>query len=174
SSPDCIVCINACFIQKHSKNTRSAEDNDPINPTSSVFISLDLIRKMKVQADQSCSRMHECGRPINEDDHMEDGMHVPVSVLEGCEESFIVADKKREKTSTQFFMDIGLMALLCHHDHSQVLPLISDHVLWLVNLTSAKEKQHYAFVLIKQLIEHLLDDMMVRLLYNIGCQPSCI
>ncbi|KAF8832984.1 hypothetical protein BDN67DRAFT_874954, partial [Paxillus ammoniavirescens] len=50
--------------------------------------------------------------------------------------------------------------LLCRH----------DRVLWLVNMTSASEKQHYALALIQQLTEHLPNDMRVGLLYNIGCQ----
>ena len=58
-----------------------------------------------------------------------------------------------------FFADTGLMALLCHH----------DHVLCLVNMTSAGEKQHYALVLMKHLLEHLSAIMTVGLLYDIGC-----
>ncbi|KIM51219.1 hypothetical protein SCLCIDRAFT_143749 [Scleroderma citrinum Foug A] len=52
------------------------------------------------------------------------------------------------------------MAFLCHH----------DHVLWLVNMTSAGEKQHYALVLMKYLFENLPATMTVGLLYDIGCQ----
>ncbi|KAI6102146.1 hypothetical protein F5141DRAFT_1190035 [Pisolithus sp. B1] len=52
------------------------------------------------------------------------------------------------------------MALLCHH----------DHVLWLVNMTSAGEKQHYALVLLKYLFAHLPTTTTVGLLYDIGCQ----
>ncbi|KIM61409.1 hypothetical protein SCLCIDRAFT_58186, partial [Scleroderma citrinum Foug A] len=55
------------------------------------------------------------------------------------------------------------MALLCRH----------DHVLWLVNMTSAGEKQHYALVLVKYLFDHLpatmTATMTVGLLYDIGC-----
>jgi hypothetical protein len=93
-------------------------------------------------------------------------MHVPVSVLDGCGESFVAADEKREKASTHFFFtDTGLMALLCRH----------DRVLWIVNLTSAGEKQHYALALLDRLFKHLPCQMTVGLLYDIGCQleQSC-
>ena len=50
------------------------------------------------------------------EDGYEAGMHVPMSVLNGCNDSFVAADEKRKKASTQFFVDMGLMALLCHHD----------------------------------------------------------
>jgi hypothetical protein len=74
-----------------------------------------------------------------DDDGFEEGMKVPISVLNDCGESFKAADEKREKASTQFFSDTGLMALLCRH----------DRVLWLVNMTHAGERQHYALALIQ-------------------------
>ncbi|KIK73706.1 hypothetical protein PAXRUDRAFT_177673 [Paxillus rubicundulus Ve08.2h10] len=52
------------------------------------------------------------------------------------------------------------MAMLCRH----------DRVLWLVNMTSAGKKQHYALALIQRLFNHLPSDMSVGLLYDIGCQ----
>ncbi|KAI6166165.1 hypothetical protein EDD17DRAFT_1774678 [Pisolithus thermaeus] len=90
-------------------------------------------------------------------------MRVPVSVLDGCGDSFHAADENWKKASTNFFADTGLMALLCCH----------DHVLWLVNMTSAGEKQHYALVLLKYLFEHLPTTTTVGLLYDIGCQLEC-
>ncbi|KAI6167670.1 hypothetical protein EDD17DRAFT_1773287 [Pisolithus thermaeus] len=86
-----------------------------------------------------------------------------MSVLDGCGDSFHAADENRKKASTNFFADTGLMALLCRH----------DHVLWLVNMTSAGEKQHYALVLLKYLFEHLPTTTTVGLLYDIGCQLEC-
>ncbi|KAG1887859.1 hypothetical protein F4604DRAFT_1675004 [Suillus subluteus] len=71
-----------------------------------------------------------------------------------------VEHEKREKASTRFFTDTGLMALLCRH----------DRVLWLANLTSAGEKQHYALALLDQLFKHMPPQMTVGLLYDIGCQ----
>lgn len=52
------------------------------------------------------------------------------------------------------------MALLCRH----------DCVLWLVNMTSAGEKQYYALALLQEFIQHIPSDMTVGLLYDIGCQ----
>ncbi|KAG2155940.1 uncharacterized protein EDB93DRAFT_1239076 [Suillus bovinus] len=92
-------------------------------------------------------------------------MYIPVSVLNGCGDSFIAADEKRQKASTYFFTDIGLMTLVCRH----------DHVLWIVNLTSTGEKQHYALALLDQLFKHIPTQMTIGLLYNIACQlkQSC-
>ncbi|KIK77173.1 hypothetical protein PAXRUDRAFT_167608 [Paxillus rubicundulus Ve08.2h10] len=52
------------------------------------------------------------------------------------------------------------MGLLCHN----------DRVLWLVNMTSPGERQHYALVLIQCLFDHLPPEMTVWLLCDIGCQ----
>ncbi|KAG2067433.1 hypothetical protein BDR04DRAFT_1213631 [Suillus decipiens] len=90
-------------------------------------------------------------------------MRIPMSVLDGCSESFVAADEKCEKASMHFFADTGLMALLCRH----------DWVLWLINMMSASEKQHYSLTLVKRLFDHLPPDMMVGLLYDIGCQLEC-
>jgi Kyakuja-Dileera-Zisupton transposase len=91
---------------------------------------------------------------------------VPDHVLDECEESFTAADEKRQKASTQFFSDTGLMALLCRH----------DRVLWLVNMTSPGEKQHYALTLLNHLFDHLPTAMTIGVLYDIGCQlhRSCL
>ncbi|KIK14266.1 hypothetical protein PISMIDRAFT_117331 [Pisolithus microcarpus 441] len=52
------------------------------------------------------------------------------------------------------------MALLCCH----------DHVLWLVNMTSAGEKQHYVLVLLKYLFEHLFG---ISVFHAYGHQWPC-
>ncbi|KIJ12998.1 hypothetical protein PAXINDRAFT_55969, partial [Paxillus involutus ATCC 200175] len=88
---------------------------------------------------------------------------VPALVLDGCGESFVVVNEKREKASTHFFADMGLRALLYQH----------DHMLWLVNMTSTSKKQHYALALIQQLTEHIPDNMRMGLLYDIRCQLEC-
>ena len=58
------------------------------------------------------------------------------------------------------------MALLCRH----------DRVLFLVNMTTAGEKQYYAFALLKELFDQLPPDATVGLLYDIACSihRSCV
>ncbi|KAJ7589413.1 hypothetical protein C8J56DRAFT_785017, partial [Mycena floridula] len=84
---------------------------------------------------------------------------VPRSVLKGCEESFTAADEHQTKASTQFFTDTGLMALLCRH----------DQVLWLVNMTTAGERQYFALVLIRMLFCNLPSWVIIGALYDVGC-----
>ncbi|KIJ10260.1 hypothetical protein PAXINDRAFT_29873, partial [Paxillus involutus ATCC 200175] len=120
SRVDCIVCVDACFMQKHLKNPYGAEGDDPPNPITLFFVPTEVIDEMESLTERCHTQGHNgTGRviaPAGNEDLVEEGMHVPVSVLDGCGQSFIAADKRREKVSTQFFADTGLMALLCHHD----------------------------------------------------------
>jgi hypothetical protein len=93
-------------------------------------------------------------------DGYEGSLTVPISVLDGCHESFTAADERRQKASTQFFSDTGLMAMLCRH----------DRVLWLANITSAGEKQYYALALILKLFDNIPTTFRIGILYDIACQ----
>ncbi|KIJ07668.1 hypothetical protein PAXINDRAFT_26247, partial [Paxillus involutus ATCC 200175] len=53
---DVIVCIDACFTQKCSKNPRGAEGHDPLNPTSSVFIPSETVTQMEVHVERCQSK----------------------------------------------------------------------------------------------------------------------
>ncbi|KAG1844033.1 hypothetical protein DFJ58DRAFT_717669 [Suillus subalutaceus] len=160
---DCHVCIDACFTQKRSANSRGADGLDPPNPTRSVFISDEEVARMEAHV-LACrgslpGRGTKRKKPEGDEDGYEDGMRIPVSTLDACRESFLAADEKREKASTRFFADTGIMALLCRH----------DCVLWLVNMTSAGEKQYYALALIKKLFEHLPPTIDRRYLLERSC-----
>ncbi|KAJ7872677.1 hypothetical protein B0H14DRAFT_3563287 [Mycena olivaceomarginata] len=87
---------------------------------------------------------------------------LPRSVLNTCEASFKAADETRQKASSQFYSDTGLMALLCRH----------DRVLWLVNMHSAGEKQFNVWLLLETLMQHLPLDIVVGILYDIACQAE--
>ncbi|KAJ7193672.1 hypothetical protein B0H12DRAFT_1207127 [Mycena haematopus] len=97
------------------------------------------------------------------DDHFEHPeLPVPKSVLDDCEASFVAADEKRAKSSTQFFDDTGLMALNSRH----------DHVLFVVNMKTAGEKQSNMFALLMTFLSHLPLAFVVGFLYDIACQTE--
>ncbi|GBE80067.1 hypothetical protein SCP_0212700 [Sparassis crispa] len=171
TNPDVIVYIDACFTQKRRRGKGDGHDH-PREAEESVFIPEEEVKKMESYVEQ-IRPSRDTGRrraqpPISADDNdgYEEGLKVPRSVLDGCHESFLAADEKREKASTQFFSDTGLMALLCRH----------DRVLWLVNMTSAGEKQHYTLALIQRLFVHLPRSTTIGILYDIACQLhwSCV
>lgn len=90
-------------------------------------------------------------------------MLISNTVLAGCEKSFTAADDSQMKASTQFFGCTALMGLICRH----------DRVLWLVNMSSAGEKQHYVIALLETLFQHLPHTFSVGVLYDIACQLHC-
>ncbi|KAF7334360.1 hypothetical protein MSAN_02375400 [Mycena sanguinolenta] len=115
---DVIVCIDACFTQKKRKSPRDPPRTHP----DTHFVP-----------EEQCARTEEYvdGVRVQEVDE-EDGyeyaqLPLPRSVLDACEASFKAADEKRQKTSTDFFDDTALMALLCRH----------DRVLFVANMHSA-------------------------------------
>lgn len=83
-------------------------------------------------------------------------------ILDECESSFLAAQEKVTKASKNYYADTGLMALLCRH----------DRVLFLVNMTTPGERQHYALALLEQLFQQLPSDWNVGVLYDIACQLS--
>lgn len=108
----------------------------------------------------TCSAVSGVRSVDNDDDSYEGDLKVPNSVLNECRDSFFAADEKKQNASTSHFADTGLMAMLCRH----------TRVLWLINMTSAGEKQFYALALICKLFQHLPTQTKVGLLYDIGCQ----
>ncbi|RDB26796.1 hypothetical protein Hypma_005259 [Hypsizygus marmoreus] len=168
SWPDAIVCIDACFTQKRNHQARDPPRTHP----NTVFVPeadadnmqryVENVRPTKQKTSKWTRRSDEG----QEEDGFEGPLRVPASVLDGCEAGFTAADDRREKASTQFFDDTALMAMLCRH----------DVVLWIVNMRSAGEKQHYTLVLIETLFQHLPPDFTIGLLYDIGCQLhwSCV
>ncbi|KZV91460.1 hypothetical protein EXIGLDRAFT_585054, partial [Exidia glandulosa HHB12029] len=82
--------------------------------------------------------------------------------LDECEESFRAAQEKVAKASVNYYADTGLMALLCRH----------DRVLWVANMTTPGERQHFALALIRRLGMELPPDWRIGLLYDIACQLS--
>jgi hypothetical protein len=162
-SVDVIVALDACFTQKRKKSPRDPQHHHE----DTVFIAEADVKAMEDRV--NTLRPPDAkgkGEKKNADDGYEGNLKVPASVLDGCNESFTAADEKRQKASTKSFSDTGVMALLCRH----------DRVIWLVNMTSAGEKQHYAFALIERLFNQIPPTMRVGLLYDIACQihRSCI
>ncbi|KAJ3747980.1 hypothetical protein DFH05DRAFT_1393313 [Lentinula detonsa] len=145
---DSIVCIDACFTQKHTK--QRYRDPQRIHPNT-VFIPEE-----DVEGWENFVAEIRPSRPTKD---FEDSLKFPADVLDDCEKSFTAADGTREKASTQFFDSTALMGLLCRH----------DRVLWLVNMTSPGERQHYAFSLIDMLFKHLPLTWRVGLLYDVAC-----
>lgn len=179
-SPHSVSQVDGNFGQK-----RMAEGKDDLMDASrthprTVFVSPETLKRMEKEVEKARSAPEKSKKPMKssqsavkaengdeeddwiDDDGFEGDMKVPASVLAGCEASFTAANEKREKASTQFFSDTGLMALLCRH----------DQVIFLANMKSAGEKQFYVLALLEELFKLLPDDWTVGVLYDIGCQTN--
>jgi Kyakuja-Dileera-Zisupton transposase len=164
---DVVVSVDANFTQKRRSPARGSDDGPPLVHPNSVFVSKEELAEAEAFVNACRAPRPPPPTPaLDDDDHVEAGMKVPVSVLDGCQESFKAADEKRTKASTTFFSDTGLMALLCPH----------DHVLWLANMSSAGEKQFYVVALLRKLLAHLPKSSTIGLLYDVACQfhRSCV
>ncbi len=85
------------------------------------------------------------------------------SVLDECKKAFIAAQEGVAKASKDFYVDTGVMALLCRHDWP----------LWIINLTTPGERQYYALALLEHLFTHLPPNWTVGSLYDVNCQVHC-
>ena len=162
--PHSLVSVDACFQQKHNKRAMDPPHRHP----RSLFLDETLVDRMEKYVNSvRPPKESKVRKPSEEDDGYEhDSLRVPRSVLDGCNDSFLAADESREKASTQLFDVTGLMSLICRH----------DRVLWVVNVKSAGEKQHYVLVLIEMLFQHVPRCWTFGLLYDIACQihRSCL
>lgn len=127
------------------------------------FLSADDVANAKIHVERC--RKGKKTKPsdiesLDAQDAIEPGLKIPISVLNDCEKSFKAADENRQKGSTASFADTGLMALICMH----------DRVLYLVNITSAGEKQYYAVALLTALFQGLPSWWKAGVLYDIACQ----
>ncbi|KAJ7061307.1 hypothetical protein C8F01DRAFT_987598 [Mycena amicta] len=163
---DLAVAMDACFTQKRRR--RSGGEDPPRRHPFSVFMDRSKAREMEAYVDGV-----RCANPPAKKSHTEpdgdgfDGdMKVPKSSLDACGASFKAANESREKASTKFFAQTGLMGLVCRH----------DIVLFFVNMESAGEKQYYVFLLLEELFQHLPKKIKVGALYDIACQThrSCV
>ncbi|KAG6913335.1 hypothetical protein DXG01_007601, partial [Tephrocybe rancida] len=159
----CPLCFGGEFPQESDGDDPDARDPPRTHPRT-VFLpeqGLDAMEKyMDVLRAHKPPPKKTKTTQDDEEDRIEGGLHVPNSVLDGCESGFTATDERRAKASTQFFDDTALMALLCRH----------DIVLFLANMCSAGEKQHYVISLIEMLFQHLPLECCLGILYDIGCQ----
>lgn len=147
-----IVCLDANFSQKRRK---CAESDPPLEYVDGRFLSRPRVDAMEAElAEQRKGKPRRRTRGTS--------ARVAEEVLDECEQSFLAAQEKVAKASTNYYADTGIMALLCRH----------DRVLWVANMTTPGERQHFALALLRKLAEELPDDWRLGVLYDIACQLS--
>lgn len=147
-----IVCLDANFAQKRRK---CASADPPVKFLDGRFLSPQEVQAMEAEVE----RLRQ-GKPRRRTRGT--SARVADEVLDECEQSFIAAQEKVVKASTNYYADTGLMALLCRH----------DRVLWVANMDTPGERQHFALGLLRRLGQELPADWRVGVLYDIACQLS--
>ncbi|THV02922.1 hypothetical protein K435DRAFT_817478 [Dendrothele bispora CBS 962.96] len=157
--PTVVVCVDACFTHKH--NDQNGRDPRRIHPDT-MFISPDKVQEMEdhVEARRN-SRDAKRSRHLEspDDDHIEPGMKVPKSVLDGCGNSFEAANGTA-KSRAKGFDERALAGMFCPH----------GSCLFLVTMSSVGEKQHYILVMLQTLFNGIPDSWTVGFLYDVACQ----
>lgn len=147
-----IVCLDANFSQKRRK---TAAQDEPLGSGGTRFATDGEVSAMEAEVEEKRARpprRRRRGTSAKLDD----------AVLDECEESFTAAQEKVTKASKNYYSDTGLMAILCRH----------DRVLYVVNMTTPGERQHYALTLLRKLMLELPESWNVGVLYDIACQLS--
>lgn len=148
-SAQAIVCVDANFAQRRCHSCY----RDPVDPHPDThFLSEHDVESMRLTVEHT--------RPSGTRTNTESSATLPDDTLDDCEKAFTAAQGHKAKSSNRIFADTALMALLCRHDRP----------LFLVNMTSAGERQYYVLALIKALFQHLPDDWVNGLLYDVACQ----
>lgn len=149
---DVIVCLDANFAQKRRK---CASADPPLEYIDGRFVSKGELASMEAEVEE-----RRKGKPKRRTRGT--SARVSDEVLDECEQSFIAAQEKVVKASTNYYADTGVMALLCRH----------DRVLWVANMDTPGERQHFALALLRRLVAELPDTWRLGVLYDIACQLS--
>ncbi|THU96703.1 hypothetical protein K435DRAFT_819396 [Dendrothele bispora CBS 962.96] len=166
---DVIVCLDACFTQRHNTQPRDPARQHPDSffiPQSEVEAVETRVDEARSQAGHATKKYKSSGEHDTEDDHLEDGMLLSKAILDLCRNSFKAAHEFLAKVIPKGCDVTAVMALLCRHDRP----------LWVVNMLTPGERQHYAIALLEKLFEHLPPFMHIGVLYDIGChlERSCL
>ncbi|THU86821.1 hypothetical protein K435DRAFT_682930 [Dendrothele bispora CBS 962.96] len=162
---DVIVCLDANFTQRHRTSKRDPGRKHP----DSFFLDEDEVQEVESRVNRARDKPNAAKKAktsdSQDDDLIEPGMRVSRAVLDGCGNSFTAAQESVAKVVASGYDVTGLMAILCRHDHP----------LFVVNMTTPGERQHYAIALLEKLFKHLPDFVEVGLLYDIAChlERSC-
>jgi hypothetical protein len=121
-----------------------------------IWIPQSFVFEVERDVAAACSKpMHQAKKPCVADD-----------IVDECQDGHLASNENVPKASKTFFAETAIMALLCRHN----CPL------FLVNMTSAGERQHYAIALLRRLMDELPLWWRVNVLYDIACvlERSCV
>ncbi|KAJ7686757.1 hypothetical protein B0H14DRAFT_2421965 [Mycena olivaceomarginata] len=141
---DVILGADGCFSYRH---LRSAGDG-PISYDPSYFISSEKVHRARDKVAKA--RKKAPAKPHS---------HTPTDTVDGCEETWNAANEKKQKADPKRYDASGIFVMTCRH----------SQVLFLANIDTPGEQQHYLVALMEELREHLPQQATIVQAYNIGC-----
>ncbi|KAJ7309971.1 hypothetical protein DFH08DRAFT_719066 [Mycena albidolilacea] len=141
---DVILGADGCFSYRH---LRSAGDG-PISYDPSYFISPEKVHKAR-------DKVAEARKKAPVKPHS----HTPTDTVDGCEETWNAANEKKQKADPKRYDASGIFAMTCRH----------SQVLFLANIDTPGEQQHYLVALMEELREHLPQQATIVQAYDVGC-----
>lgn len=151
-----VVCVDANFEQRRCATAGGSII--PIPHPQTVFLPPSEVLKTKLLVESR--RKDKKGSSDEDENQTLKGLALPNYIYEECTSRFIAANESNKKAEASVYSDTGLMALTCRH----------DHVLFMVNLQDAGEKQYNALALLDRLFSELPSLWHLGVLYDIGCQ----
>ena len=110
---DVLCCIDANFSQKRRRT--SGSDPKLYQPHSQSLddAAVSAMEKKVAEAEAKPNRLKGNGKGKGKSAPLHDTLPVPDIVTDQCERSFTAAQEMAIKASKNFYLDTGLMALLC-------------------------------------------------------------
>lgn len=153
-----VCCCDGNFEQRRCSSAGGSTQHIPRPRT--VFVPHEKVQKMRAMVESVRKDKTKKGEDTEDENSIMKGLHLPNYIYEECTSRFTAAKESSRKAESSVFSDTGLMALTCRH----------DHVLFVVNLQDAGEKQYNALALLDCLYQELPASWRMGVLYDIGCQ----
>ncbi|KAL1689045.1 hypothetical protein GGG16DRAFT_36466, partial [Schizophyllum commune] len=109
NAPDVLVALDACFSQKHNKQTR----DPPFHHPDGIMLSEEALRAAKERVETLRPSKGKGRAKSTNFNARAAGIRVPAEALQNCEDSFKAAQDAIAKANTKNHDVTAVMALLC-------------------------------------------------------------
>jgi hypothetical protein len=144
SGGDVILGADGCFSYRH---LRSAGDG-PISYDPNYFLSPEKVHRARDKVAEAWKKAPAKNKSP-----------VPNEAVDGCKETWDAANEKKQKADPKRYDSSGIFAMTCRH----------SQVLFLANIDTPSEQQHYIVALLEELKDHVPPQATIVQAYDVGC-----
>ncbi|KAJ7790856.1 hypothetical protein B0H14DRAFT_2396104 [Mycena olivaceomarginata] len=135
---------DGCFSYRH---LRAAGDG-PISYDPTYFASKEKVAKVNNRILEARKRKSTNYKPC-----------IPQEALDACQESWNVANEKKQKADPKYYDASGVFVLTCRH----------SQVIFLCDIDTPGEQQKYIVALMEEVNSHLPPQATILQAYDVGC-----